>query len=72
MKVTILQAALQRGKSLYELSAEVGVDIRTVYYWQQLNRIPKSEHLDTICAYLGCGIHELLSPEKPPPKEKKE
>jgi transcriptional regulator with XRE-family HTH domain len=65
MRVTINQAVLKAGKSLYRLSNDLGIPIQTVYEWEKNNRIPRSEYLDAICDYLDCGMDELLKPDKP-------
>lgn len=65
MRVTINQAVLKAGKSLYRLSTDLGIPMQTVYEWEKNNRIPKPVYLDAICDYLGCNVNELLQPEKP-------
>lgn len=65
MRVTINQAALKAGKSLYQLSHDLGIPFQTVYEWQRNNRIPRSEYLDAICDYLDCGMGDLFQPDKP-------
>lgn len=65
MRVTINQAVLKAGKSLYRLSNDLGIPIQTVYEWEKNNRIPRSEYLDAICDYLDCGMDALLKPDKP-------
>lgn len=64
MKVTIRQAALQRGRSLYRLSMDLGIPHQTVYDWENLNKIPRPEHLDAVCHYLDCKVGEILQVEK--------
>ena len=66
MQVTIREAALKRGKTLYRLSADLGIPHQTVYEWQNWNRIPGADYLDAICTYLACNINELLKPETMP------
>lgn len=63
MKITIREAAFKRGKTLYRLSADLGIPHQTVYEWQNWNRMPGPEYLDAICDYLECGINEILKPE---------
>jgi transcriptional regulator with XRE-family HTH domain len=65
MRVTINQAVLKAGKSLYKLSTDLGIPLQTVYEWEKNNRIPRSEYLDAICNYLNCGVEALLQPDKP-------
>lgn len=65
MRVTINQAVLKAGKSLYRLSNDLGIPIQTVYEWEKNNRIPRSEYLDAICDYLDCEMNALLQPDKP-------
>ena len=65
MRVTINQAVLKAGKSLYRLSTDLGIPLQTVYEWEKNNRIPRSDYLDAICDYLDCSIDALLKPDKP-------
>lgn len=65
MKVTIREAALQRGKSLYRLAMDLSIPHQTVYGWQNYNRLPAAEYLDEICNYLDCSVNEILKPENP-------
>lgn len=65
MRVTIHQAVLKAGKSLYRLSNDLGIPIQTVYEWEKNNRVPKPETLDVLCDYLDCNVSDLLQAEKP-------
>lgn len=64
MQITLFEALASRGVSLYQMALDLGIPARTAYYWRAKNRIPKAELLDALCEYLGCGIEELLLPEK--------
>jgi transcriptional regulator with XRE-family HTH domain len=64
MKVMIQQALEKRGKTLYRLSEDLGIPLRTVYDWQLKNKMPRQDYLDQICNYLTCDISELLKPER--------
>lgn len=64
MKITVREAAEKRGKSLYRLSADLGIPHQTVYDWENLNKLPRPEHIDAICHYLDCKVSEILKPEK--------
>jgi DNA-binding Xre family transcriptional regulator len=66
MQITIQEAALKRGKTLYRLSTDLGIPPQTVYDWQKWNRMPGPDYLDAICSYLTCSINELLKPETIP------
>lgn len=64
MQITIQQAATKRGKTLYRLAEDLGIPLRTVYDWQNKNKMPRQDYLDQICEYLQCDISEILKPEK--------
>jgi DNA-binding Xre family transcriptional regulator len=64
MKVMIQQALEKRGKTLYRLSKDLGIPLRTVYDWQLKNKMPRQDYLDQICSYLTCDINEILKPER--------
>lgn len=63
MQVTIREATLKRGKSLYRLAADLNIPHQTVYGWQNYHRMPAAKYLDEICSYLNCGVNEILKPE---------
>ena len=65
MQITIREAALKRGKTLYQLSTDLEIPFQTVYGWQRLNKMPQQKYLDLICHYLRCAINEVLIPEMP-------
>lgn len=63
MKITIREAALKRGKSLYRVAADLGIPHQTVYAWHNWNQMPNPDYLDALCDYLSCGIQEILTPD---------
>lgn len=64
MRITIQQAAMKRGKTLYRIAEDLGIPQRTVYDWQKLNRLPGPEYIDMLCSYLNCEVSEIIKADK--------
>ena len=69
MKVTIKEAALAKGHTLYELARLLGLPQQTIYSWAKGRTQPNTNHIDMLCQALDCDIQDLFKAERREPRD---
>jgi transcriptional regulator with XRE-family HTH domain len=62
----------QADLSQFDLAVKAGVPVGTIQGWEQGRRIPRLDQLIKVAQALGVGLDQLVGPEPPKPRRRKE